>query len=192
MKSALLLMAASVLGSDRPASAVAAAPQPTRRDAGASIVTDVPVIQIASFDCFKAGEGRGDDQGAPIGAWQGGGPGGANWNVTDLDCAAAIVTTCRQGGVVSELRIGRALVARQTTALDAAGRAEWRFKVKRAQWARNLDDEHAVKGALYRTAIFRLTSALTCHKPYELAPGIGSRAELAADRSFLAGFASGE
>jgi hypothetical protein len=37
-----------------------------------------------------------------------------------------------------------------------------------------------------------LTATLTCRAPYQLAPGIGPRAEFAADRMFVAGFAYGE
>jgi hypothetical protein len=179
-----------------PAAAPLPAPSPAKLAAdaggGAPSAAPAPDIRIDSFDCFKAGGSPEEVDWTPIGAWHGGGPGGASWNVTDLQCVGAVISTCRDGDVASELRIGRTLVARHTGTLGAAGRTEWRFKVRETQWAKNLDDAHGAQRAPYRTAIFRLTSVLTCRKPYELSPGIGPRAEFTADRTFLAGFASGE
>ena len=205
---AALLVAAAASGCARPpasataapATAPAPAPSPTAApattaavDAGSSApATAVPDIRIDSFDCFKTGGGPDDVAGPPIGAWQGGGPGGASWNVAELQCAAVVTSTCRDGEVASELRIGRTLVVMHTGHVGAAGRTEWRFKLRQGQWLKNLDDVRDARRAAYRTAIFRLTSALTCRKPYERGPGIGPRGEFTADRAFLAGFASGE
>jgi hypothetical protein len=153
---------------------------------------DAPAITIESFDCYKLHSGPPADFSGPgVSAWRGGGPGGATWNAVELNCKAVIQTTCTDGSVVTETRIGKALVDRKTTAVRGTT-VDWRLTLQPHQWEKNFDEVPSPNRAAYRTALFRLAALLTCKAPYALQPSLGPRPEFAADRTFLAGFASGE
>jgi hypothetical protein len=153
-----------------------------------------PSITIDAFDCFKV---EGDEQpgrpaaGQGIAAWNGGGPGGAAWNAYKLLCVAAIRSTCTDGSVTIELRVGKARVSSTTGPLRSGG-VEWQLPLRSTQWKRGLDDVPKPNRAPYRTALFRVTASLTCRAPYDLHPGIGLRTEFTADRMFVAGFSRGD
>jgi hypothetical protein len=149
-------------------------------------------LTIEGFDCFKLQSGPPADYSDPgISAWKGGGPGGATWNTLELNCKAAIHTTCMDGEVTTETRIGKALVARNTSPIKDRV-VEWRQTLAPKQWEKNFDEVRFPAKAVYRTALFRLTASLSCRAPYALQPSIGPRREFAADHMFLAGFARGE
>jgi hypothetical protein len=153
-----------------------------------------PSITIDSFDCFKV---EGDEQpgrpaeGQGIAAWNGGGPGGATWTASKLLCVASIRSTCTDGSVTTDFRIGKALVS-STTAPLRSERVDWQLPLRSTQWEGRLDDVAKPNRAPYRTALFRVTASLTCRAPYDLHPGIGPRADFTADRMFVAGFSRGE
>jgi len=155
----------------------------------------VAPIAVDSFDCFKAEDDATEDlpavAGRGISAWNGGGPGGAVWNASELRCAATIRTTCEAGKVTIELRIGKATAATATVPIRG-GKGDWRASLHHRQWEKNFDELSSSKGVPYRTAIFRVTALLTCEGPYQVGPGIGPRGEFAADSMFVAGFAHGE
>ena len=170
-----------------PPGAVDARPVPSVEEAS---------ISLESFDCFAVDGAPGAaaaPEGPGLSTWKAGGPAGAAWNANALVCIAAAHSSCADGEIIAEFRVGKAIVATTTSPVRQHA-VEWRFPVKRKQWEKQLDDAAgpAARRAPYRTAIFRLTVTLTCRAPYQLAPGLGPRAEFAADRMFVAGFAYGE
>lgn len=172
-----------------PAPPAVSAPSPGDRASPVSVAT----IGVESFDCFKLEEGSADvllPTGAGISSWSGGGPGGASWNAAELLCATTVRTTCDEGTIATDFRIGSVSVGTRTVPIQNE-RGKSTLKLTRSQWEVHLD-KIAFARLPYRTAIFRVTASLTCRAPYQLQPGIGPRTEVAADSMFVAGFAYGE
>ena len=151
-------------------------------------------IAVDSFNCYKV---EGDEKSGATPAeqgladWNNGGPGGASWNAARLLCVASIRSTCTDGSVTTDLRVGQALLSSTTSPLSAGG-FEWRVPLRRRQWERGLDEMAKPNRAPYRTALFRIAASLTCRAPYDLHPGIGPRHEFTAEAMFVAGFGRGE
>jgi hypothetical protein len=158
---------------------------------------DAQLVQITSFDCQKVTGSPNErlDAGIPAGAgisgWNNGGPAGAVWNAFELHCAADVRVSCASGSVLTELRVGRSLVAGVRHVLDGQSMLQWSTIVPEAKWEKQLDDRPPT-GKYYRTGIFRLTALLSCKKPEFLEPGFASHRSVVAERAFTAGFASGE
>jgi hypothetical protein len=176
-----------------PPVACPAAPTPAPAPSAENAADTSDTIQIDAFDCSVMEPGsEATDPAAPgIATWRAGGPAGAAWNASHVVCVATVHTTCEAGQVSADLRIGKALTTSRSMEIQRRS-AVFRFTLERAQWEKNFDEVARSSHAPYRTAIFRVTANLTCHKPYELAPGVGPRNEFAADRAFVAGFAQGE
>lgn len=158
---------------------------------------DAQLIRITSFDCRKV-TGFSDERldggiprGEGIARWNNGGPAGAVWNAFDLHCAADINVSCTVGEVLTELRVGRALVASARHPFARRSDLQWTTVIAESKWERQLD-ERPPTGKYYRTGIFRVTALLTCKEPEAIAPGLASHRAVVADRAFTAGFASGE
>jgi hypothetical protein len=195
----LMAGAAAAILSHHPAVAgpTANAPVPAPPRTSPTIPPPAPAnapVAIEAFDCFAAEPDGAEVSGAPgLSTWKAGGPSGAAWNVAALLCRTSVRSGCDDGQLLTELRIGKAVVASATSTIRQHA-VSWRFGLKRKQWEKHLDDATGAAGkrAPYRTAVFRLTATLTCRAPYELAPGVGPRTEFAADQMFVAGFAYGE
>ena len=171
----------------------APAPAKTSTATAAAVPPSLPVA-IETFDCFPVDPDGAETSGAPgLSSWKAGGPSGAAWNLEALACRATVRTSCDDGQIVSELRIGKSTVVSTTLPIRQHA-AEWQVPVKRKQWEKNLDEPSKTSGKRlpYRTGAFRLTATLTCRSPYQLGPGVGPRSEFAADQMFVAGFAYGE
>ena len=158
------------------------------------------LLRITSFDCEKHPPlpGQPESHGLVkpelgIRGWRGGGPDGSNWNVDDLRCAASIATTCQNGKVFVTARMGRGVILEREIALNGAASIETEFVVPDTTWRRHLDDpSRRGRKWPFKTAIFRLLAEVTCKGPVEATAGEWRFAELSADDSFVAGFASGE
>ena len=174
-------VAAGTPGGDAPLLAVArpAPPQPGAVDARPAASVEEAPISLESFDCFAVDGAPGATaapEGPGLSTWKAGGPAGAAWNANALVCIASAHSSCADGQITAELRVGKAILATTTSPVRQHA-VEWRLPVKRKQWEKQLDE---ATGPAARRA------------PYELGPGIGPRAEFAADRMFVAGFAYGE
>lgn len=158
---------------------------------------DAPLVHVTAFDCAKV-TGFPDEQldggiadGEGLSDWKNGGPAGAVWNAFDLHCVADVRVSCAAGAVRTELRVGRSLVAAARHMLNGGSSIRWSTVVPEAQWERNLDDRAPTRD-YYRTGIFRLTALLSCEESELVAPGLAWHPWVVAERSFTAGFASGE
>ena len=188
--------------------ASAAAPTPAgsavqASDAGAPPVArraPRPFIAIASFDCEKVIDLPG--VAAPAGAipaargiraWHGGGPGGANWNVTDLRCVVRIDTRCTAGKVGVALRVGQHVVGEKQVDVRTSP-FDVELSVAQKQWQRALDQptKRTAAGLPFRTGIFRAMAVTDCSAPEEVSIKSWAYLDAAADAAFVAGFASGE
>jgi hypothetical protein len=130
---------------------------------------------------------------AGIRGWHGGGPNGANWNVQDLRCAVRATTTCTQGKVMLTLRVGQQTVAEREAPV-AGGAVDFDLVVPEAAWERGYDSppKPAALKLPFKTAAFRAQVAVNCEAPEKVRPDRWRFSSVAADETFVAGFASGE
>lgn len=165
-------------------------------------------IELQDFQCHKM-QDEIPPTGFPIHVWGvHGGPQGAVWNADELYCTASVKADCDAGKVTAQLRVGSSPVMRVQLVIKqppkkgakSAFKNAFVFHVPYAKVAANFDSPEPKKDsqngsakatALYRTAQFRLTATLDCQQPLRnrgnyLYPSV------VANRSFIAGFASGE
>lgn len=168
--------------------------------AHASVASVASLVTVTGFDCEKPPAVPDPDAkhasfmlGEGIRAWRGGGPMGANWNVFDLRCVVRASTTCTKGKASLVLRVGQRVVAEREVAL-AGKPVAFDVDVAEKAWERGLDE--AGKGPLrrqpYKTATFRAVVAIDCQGPAKASLRDSSYADVTAEDSFTAGFASGE
>lgn len=154
--------------------------------------SDARMLRISTFDCIKAEDAQQGADAARVSKWNAGGPGGANWNATDLLCFADIETSCERGQLTSSLRVGQHRVAKQTTAIDRAGPLHIQLTAPERAWTSGLDADKPGRGHFFRTAVFSLLVEATCTQPTEVGPGEASFGDSADSSAFVAGFANGE
>lgn len=157
--------------------------------------SDARMLTISTFDCIKAEQAQEATEpadAARVSKWNAGGPGGANWNVTDLLCFADIETSCERGQLTSALRVGQHRVTKQTTAIDHAGPYHIRLTAPERAWRSGLDADKPGLGHFFRTAVFSLLVEASCTQPIEVAAGQAAFGYSADSSAFVAGFASGE
>ena len=161
-----------------------------------------PLITIEYFDCAELDEeGPALDESRQVippnlalSSWAAGGPGGATWNSYALYCRSWTSTRCDTGQVHWEIRVGSALIIEKRITIRRAGiQPGVTFKLTASDWDNNFDqlppnDPHPP----YRTAIIRVRAILVCTVPLITEPGLWPHREIVAERSIMAGFASGE
>jgi hypothetical protein len=159
-------------------------------------------VILETFDCEKSDSppaSAAAGQPAPIAAenalagWRAGGPAGAGWNVDELRCVITYRTSCETGQVLTQVRVGTALVASKVGAVvKDAPPTRVEVRIPKRIWQKNLDaGERGPNAVPYRTGILRAHLALTCDQP-DVRPGLGPYRESADDAAFVAGFANGE
>jgi len=181
-----------------------ATPAGTHGDSAPSSASDTKVItfvNISAFDCAKVEQFPGVPAikglvppGAGIRGWDGGGPHGANWNATDLRCTIRATSPCTKGQVGIALRVGRAVIAERQAAFAAAGNIDAEIVVPFESWKRHLDEKpRSVATSLpVRTAVFRALVVVDCAAPTKASLAEWRYTSVAAEDSFVAGFAWGE
>lgn len=127
---------------------------------------------------------------ARIDNWGRGGPGGSNWNSSDLLCSTEGSTTCESGVLVISLWAGKKLADRTTIDLSGGGAFATLMKIPQEAWLDQQVKEEV--GDHYETVTFRSTATLKCTKPYQAGPQHTLAEEHVDHAFFVAGFAFGE
>lgn len=176
---------------------IVTAPDTSRQEAAtidASATSSQRLIEVTAFECEKSGTLPGDTignaiaPGAGISDWNSGGPSGAVWNAFDLHCVVQVRTSCADGSVLTELRVGRSAVASAAHPIAGRPTLTWSVVIPDGKWERHLDERSPSK-KYFITGVFRAMAFLTCREPFQAVPGLGAPP---ASRTFVAGFASGE
>ena len=199
MDSVVLLAACSSGPSSPPAKPLSVDAGRLSADTAADAWDDGVLVKIDSFDCEKLDDLPGFPR--PTGPvthgildWHGGGPNGANWNVGDLRCVVRVSASCWPARLAVVVRVAARVAAAKSTAVTARGPLDVEIDVSQRAWNRNLDDEPKAnpRRPPFRTAVFRASAEIDCQDRPGANINESRFPEVAAERSFVAGFASGE
>jgi len=192
----VVLVLLSACGKSEPPAAPPVAAPPANEPAVRFATKEDRLVRISRFDCATEADldsAAGFPWAKGISLWASGGPGGAGWNVSKLRCAVELQTTCTQGVVDIELRIGGALADSGNAKIEHAGAQQVTFDLTPDRWEQHLDEESPLTQRFpYRTATFSASATASCEAPDVFGPSEGPRLEFADDRHFTAGFSSGE
>jgi hypothetical protein len=157
------------------------------------------LIRISAFDCEKHEVFPGVQppkgpvsRSSGIRSWQGGGPGGANWNVEDLRCVVQLSSSCERGRADLVLRVGKTVVAQRPVEVKS-GSLDVEVPLSLKTWKSQRDDlvKRLTSELPYRTAGFRAFVAVECAAPEASLKNSAYR-DVSDDDAFVAGFANGE